>query len=100
MIKELLTAYKYAGLTAFGDNHGNISSLMKVVNHASEKKYLILSLGDLVDYGDDSIECVNFFYELVRSKKALLVIGNHEYKVYRYLKQYIEGDVKVNLSDL
>lgn len=43
-------------------------------------------LGDIVDRGPDIVKVLRLVMTMVKEKKALCVLGNHDYKLLRYLK--------------
>lgn len=90
----------FNGVTVVGDIHGIIEALDWAAVEAERNGNLLISLGDLVDYGPDSDKVIDSFYRQLWSKKlALMVIGNHENKYYRYLKAMREtGTSKVVMS--
>ena len=47
----------------------------------------MIFLGDILDYGPDSIDCVYLVYDLVMRGRAVLTIGNHERKIEKWLDQ-------------
>jgi serine/threonine protein phosphatase 1 len=68
-----------------GDIHGRFvefKALLKAVNFDYDEDELI-SLGDLVDYGQFSFEVI---FELLKIKKLISIKGNHD----EYLRDYIE----------
>lgn len=75
----------YQGITVVGDLHGEKEKLVNVVDWASRNNNFIVFLGDIVNYGPNSIECVEIIYELIIRNKALLVLGNHERKLFKYM---------------
>ncbi|MBD1396964.1 metallophosphoesterase [Pontibacter sp. JH31] len=58
----------------FGDVHGNLVALEKMLQHVSPEVDLMVSHGDVVNYGPWSNECV----ELLQSIQCMCLLGNHE----------------------
>ena len=81
-----------------GDIHGNYDGFARAVDYAAENDLFIVSLGDLVDYGHDNFDCVDLMSALVRRDAAAMVIGNHDLKFYKWLKQRDEGDIRVQVK--
>lgn len=77
----------FDGVTVVPDVHGDITSFRKAVAWAKSRKHLLVILGDIVDYGDYSIECISLAYELVTKGKAIFVRGNHERKLDHWFLQ-------------
>ena len=67
----------------FGIKEGCVSQTEKSAN-----KKLIL-VGDWIDKGNQTAEMIEFLYQ--NGKHFLLVLGNHESFVYKYLKGQIKG---------
>lgn len=57
------------------DVHGNWEALRSIIN--DEKFDLLISAGDLVDFGPQPLECVSF----IRSNNTISVMGNHDWAV-------------------
>lgn len=97
----------FSGITVIPDIHGNIAALTKAVDWANSRNNLMVFLGDILDYGQNSIECVEMVYKLVSSGKAIMTKGNHERKIERWLAQqekieqnpdYLEKVQEINLT--
>lgn len=89
----------FAGVMPIGDVHGMRESLKNAIDWASARNMFMMFLGDIVDYGPDSIECVNLVYDIVMRGKGALVMGNHERKIERWIEQSARGDVRLKLSE-
>lgn len=65
----------------FGDVHSYFDVWMKALNDAGfdidDENHIIISLGDLLDRGEQSVECLNFVNNLPDNRK-ILIKGNHE----------------------
>ena len=65
----------------FGDVHSYFDIWMKALKDAGFKedndKHILISLGDLLDRGDKSLECLTFINSLPDYRK-ILIRGNHE----------------------
>lgn len=70
-----------------GDIHGCIVELNKLLNQIiinnNDSLYFI---GDLIDKGPESVLVVKKIFELSKKHKVILILGNHEEKFLRYLK--------------
>lgn len=73
------------GITVAGDIHGNLESLKNTIEWAQTRRCLLLQLGDVVDYGPKSVECVDLMYDRVTRGLGIMVIGNHEKKIERWI---------------
>lgn len=87
-------AKKFTGITVIGDVHGDIDNMRSAMRWALSRSNLICFLGDLIDYGKNNIETMNLAYNLVMQGKAILLMGNHERKILRWL-----DNKRVKLSD-
>ncbi len=80
----------YRGLCVVPDVHGMIESLKQAIDWAKARGFFIIFLGDIIDYGPQSIDCVYLVYDLVMRGQAIMTIGNHEKKIERWLVQQRE----------
>lgn len=88
----------YNGITAIGDIHGMLENYKSAIDWATCRNTFIMSLGDILDYGPSSIECIELSYELVVRGKGVCVIGNHERKILKWLEQSKTGNMRLQLS--
>lgn len=77
----------FSGITVVPDIHGSVTALQSSISWAIARNNLLIFLGDIIDYGNKSLECVEIVYELVKNGKALMVKGNHERKLEKWLIQ-------------
>lgn len=90
----------YEGLCAIGDVHGNLDGLEKALAYADKHKLFPVFLGDVVDYGADSLTVMEIVADLVFRGLAIMVLGNHEKKVAKFLRdRRTEKGYKGTLSD-
>ena len=89
----------FNGVLCIGDVHGNLEQFQNAVNYAQKNNMFIVSLGDLVDYGDNSKEIIILASNLVYyQNKMTIVEGNHEKKFAKWVKQSKEGNVRVKIK--
>lgn len=82
-----------------GDIHGNIKQFERAVEFAVTQNLSIISLGDLVDYGDQNLESIELLHTLMfDSGIAQMIIGNHDFKFNKWIDQSREGEVKVQVK--
>lgn len=98
-IKEALETRGFRGLMVVGDVHGMVEPLKDAIEWASQRGLFCVFLGDIVDYGPNSLECVDKVYDMVTRGRAITLMGNHERKIERWLEQVRFNDVRVRLSD-
>lgn len=84
---DALKARKFSGITAVPDVHGNLNALRNAANWAKGRNHFVMFLGDLLDYGIDSLEVIEVAYQMVIRGEAEVIMGNHERKIFRYLNQ-------------
>lgn len=87
------------GVMVIGDVHGNIEKFKEMVEIAHKKMLYIVSVGDIIDYGTANVECIKLMSKLFIESKATMVLGNHESKFIRYMKQYKEGKIRVQVKN-
>jgi predicted kinase len=80
---DLLDAHD--GLLLVGDVHGDFDAFADACAFALERNLLVVSLGDLIDRGPDSVGCMRLMTALVREGKGTMVPGNHDAKLVRHL---------------
>lgn len=69
-----------------GDVHGNLNELNSAINTDN----FIIFLGDIVDYGEHSIQCADIVMDMVNNGKAFCIRGNHEKKIAKLGTKFIE----------
>ena len=64
-----------------GDIHGSFHDLLRVIKFSQEKRSKALFLGDYVDRGDFSLECITLLFSLkiMYPETFYLIRGNHEF---------------------
>lgn len=87
------------GVTIIGDVHGNYESLMNAILWSNSRNNLPVFLGDIIDFGVKSLECVEEVYKLVVRNQALFIIGNHERKIFKWLNKLNNKNIKLHLSE-
>lgn len=76
----------------FGDIHGCLLELKLLINEIDIKKEdELYFIGDLIDKGPDSLGVVKYVYELSLNYRVILILGNHEEKFLRYLRNKKEN---------
>ena len=72
----------------FGDVHGNMSALELVLEGVDDRGVTyFLSLGDLVDYGSDTLLAAHLMSTIVGRGEGIAVRGNHERKIRNWIVQ-------------
>jgi hypothetical protein len=90
----------YSGITVVADIHGMMNPLRNAISWAKSRNHFLLILGDLVDYGKDTLEVMDEAYQLVTRGDAEVLVGNHERKIFKYLTQIERsGTSNVRLSE-
>jgi len=69
-----------------GDVHAEFTPFEKAVDYALANDLHLISVGDLVDNGPDGYKVVKLSNDLVNEGKMSIVWGNHESKIFRWLK--------------
>jgi len=89
----------FRGLMVIGDVHGMIEPVKNATEWALQRGLFCVFLGDIVDYGPASLECVDYVYDIVTRGRGITLMGNHERKIERWLEQSRYNDVRVRLSE-
>ena len=84
MNTKVLDTEQYEHVYVVGDLHGEITQLRKVLAEAlfNKETDLLISVGDLIDRGEDSLECLR----LLNEPWFECVMGNHEKMAYDALE--------------
>lgn len=69
-----------------GDIHNEYKFFMNASIFAKENNLHIISVGDVVDYGPHATSTIALASTLSKTGKATFIEGNHDNKIYRYLK--------------
>lgn len=72
---------RWRGITVIADIHGMMQSLLSAISWARARNHYIIFLGDIIDYGPDSLDVVNEVYRIVMRGHGELILGNHERKI-------------------
>jgi hypothetical protein len=83
MYGHLRSAWK--GITVVGDLHGELVAFTTALAWAKARQNFLWLLGDVIDYGADTLATVDAVYEAVMAGTAALILGNHERKIARWL---------------
>ncbi len=81
LLLELTLNEKDKEIYVIGDIHGNLETLMKLIETIDEKKpSFVIFLGDIVDRGPKQLECLLLVLSLkiLYPKKYFILKGNHE----------------------
>jgi protein phosphatase len=97
LFKQVI-ARGYEGITVVPDIHGSLNTMLNAIRWAYRRNNFLLFLGDLLDYGLESLETVEEAYRLVTRGEAEVINGNHEKKIYRWITQR-DGASHIKLSE-
>ena len=83
--------FGYSRVLAIGDIHGmyeKLITLMDKIQFDPEEELLVF-LGDYIDRGPDSVQCLQYVYDLQHSSpdSVVCLLGNHEVMMSSYLMQ-------------
>jgi len=76
----------FKGMLVFGDIHSDYTSFLKAYTFAKKNNFFFMSLGDLVDRGENPYDVVIHMHFLVKNGHGGFTIGNHDDKFYRFHK--------------
>lgn len=68
-------------LIIVGDIHGSLHDLLRILKYIHEKNTKVLFLGDYVDRGNFSLECITILFsmKILYPNQFYLLRGNHEF---------------------
>lgn len=90
---------RFEGITVVGDVHGMYQSLLSAVSWARSRRHYLVFLGDIVDYGVQTLECADEVYKIVMRNEGELILGNHERKIFRWANQLDRHRETMRLSE-
>lgn len=90
---------RWNGITVISDVHGMYPSLLSALSWARSRNHYVVLLGDVIDYGSDTLEVAEEVYRLVMRGEGEMLLGNHERKIARWAAQAETGRVSMRLSD-
>ena len=83
--------FGYSRVLAIGDIHGMYEKLIKLMDkiHFISDEDLLIFLGDYIDRGPDSAQCLQYVYDLQHAypDSVICLMGNHEVMMSSYLMQ-------------
>lgn len=102
--KENVVLEIYGDFIVVGDIHGSLHDLLRILNYINEQKMKALFLGDYVDRGNFSLECITLLFamKILFPDNFFLLRGNHEFDIicstYGFKKEIITIDNSMNDS--
>ena len=88
----------WRGITIVGDVHGDLAAMTTARHWAEARGNFVWFLGDVIDYGADTLATSDAAYEAVMNGTAGMIIGNHERKIARWLDQCDNGRPNLRLN--
>jgi predicted kinase len=79
-----------------GDVHGNLKGFEKALD-APESTF-IFSMGDILDYGVDTLKTTEMMYDIAMSGRGIMIRGNHERKIFNFVTQERKDGFRGRLS--
>jgi len=73
------------GITVAGDLHGDLAAFHAALAWAKARQHFLWLLGDVIDYGSQTLQTADAVYRAVMQGQAALILGNHERKIARWL---------------
>ncbi|MFA5491049.1 MAG: AAA family ATPase, partial [Candidimonas sp.] len=89
-IDEKYIRDNFNGIAIIGDIHSEYDRFVLAVDEAIAENLFIISLGDIIDYGSKPVETFRLINNLINRGQALAIMGNHEWKVVRYMRKIAE----------
>ena len=73
---------------AFGDAHGNYNQLKQLISRVNPtKEDLLIFLGDYIDRGNQSLDCLKLVMKLSKQDNVIVLRGNHEQMMLDYFSE-------------
>lgn len=96
-IRQVIDFENFNGILTISDIHNEYYTAKKAVELAFEKNLFIVFLGDLLDGGSWPTETLLLVKHILDEKLGILIVGNHDDKLYRYA---IGNDVKLSSAQI
>jgi protein phosphatase len=96
LVEVHLRGQHWQGITIIGDVHGELLPLERALAWAQSRQHFVWFLGDILDYGKQSLETVDLVHHAVMHGEATMMLANHERKIARWLNR--DGE-HLRLSD-
>lgn len=84
-VERHLITKRYRGVTVIGDVHGELDALKQAFEWARSRQHFVWLLGDIIDYGKQTLAVADYVHAAVMDGDASLVLANHERKIARWL---------------
>lgn len=81
----------WSGVTVVGDVHGMREPLLAALAWARSRRHYLIFLGDVVDYGPDTLEVADEIHRVVMHGDGELILGNHERKIARWIGEHADA---------
>ena len=75
-----------------GDIHGDYDKFLQAKKYAEDNSLLFISLGDILNYGQDGVKVFFDIQKMVSDGSAIMVAGNHERKIFNYYEKVLKGN--------
>jgi predicted phosphodiesterase len=85
------TFVKLPDFLVVGDIHGDYEKFVSAKKYAEDNGLLFISLGDVLNYGQDGVKIFFELKDMIDSGNALMVAGNHERKIFNYYERVLKG---------
>ena len=96
--------FGYSRVLAVGDIHGMYEKLITLMDKIrfDPEEDLLVFLGDYIDRGPDSVQCLQYVYDLQHSSpdSVICLLGNHEVMMSSYLMQKRGFETLQQLNEL
>lgn len=69
------------------DLHGNLNALLHLLQYWQEKEEQLIFIGDYMDRGNYSLDVLQTVQQLVETKNAISLMGNHEVIFLKWLEE-------------
>jgi protein phosphatase len=88
----------FQGIGLISDVHGMAKDFHDVIQEAREQNLFIVQMGNLVNYGVDSMSAVDQMYHLIVYGNGVMLIGDCETDLEKWLHQHREGNVRMKVN--
>lgn len=76
----------YNNVYVIGDIHGCYTALKTAMTNFDYEKDAVIFTGDYFDRGIENAEVFKFLYDIKDNKNVFMCIGNHDQRIFKYLR--------------
>lgn len=88
----------FDGIGIISDVHGMAKDFSRTINDARRRNLFPVQIGNLINYGEDSISTVDQMYQLITQGNGAMLIGDCETNLERWINQWRENNIRMDID--